>query len=319
MAPAAKIVVLGTGDLAIPVLEAVTSEHSVARIVSRPHRRDEDSVLPEERRAAALPKWAREHDIAIRREAQPSGDRLRRQLEELSPELGLVVAYGRRFPTSLLGVPKRGWWKVHFSLLPKNRGLNPIRSALWFGEAKTGVSVIRVTEEPDAGPILSQESLEIGADESFGDLAPRVAALAAEIVGPAISRVLRSKNPTTRPQNEKAASHTPRFDQRHRRAPWWRTADVVSRRLRALSPEPGLRTLIKRQRVRIVAGAPANYLDATPGESGSFIGLRSGQMAVLCGEGTIFGIRRAQLESGETVSASRLVRETGLRAGDVIV
>ena len=319
MTKTAKIVVLSTGDLAIPALEAMTETHDVLRIVSRPRRGDEDPVLPEERLSRSLPQWAKARDIPLRREDRPGGDRFRQQLEKLAPDLGLVVAYGRRFPTSLLDVPRRGWLKVHFSLLPKNRGLHPIRSALWFGQTKTGATVIQLTDEPDAGPILGQETLDIGDGESFGELAPRVAELASGLILSAIARTLRSKNPKTRPQNEKAASQSPRFDRRHLRAPWWRKADVVTQHLRALSPEPGMFALIKRRRVRIVQGAPAAYLGASTGKSGSYIGLRSGQMLVTCGQGTVFGIRRVQLASGETVSASRFAREQKLGLGDELI
>lgn len=319
MTKTAKIVVLSTGDLAIPALETVAETHDVLQIVSRPRRGDEDLVLPEERLSRSLPKWAKAHDIPLRREDSPGGDRFREQLEKLAPDLGLVVSYGRRFPTSLLDVPKRGWLKVHFSLLPKNRGLHPIRSALWYGESKTGATVIQITNEPDAGPILDQESLDIGEGESFGELAPRVAELASSVVLPAIARTLRSKNPKTRAQNEKAATESPRFDRRHLRAPWWRKADVVTQHLRALSPEPGMFALVKRERVRIVQGGPAAFLGASTGDSGSYIGLRSGQILVTCGQSTVFGIRRVQLANGETVSASSFAREQKLRVGDELI
>ena len=77
--------------------------------------------------------------------------------------------------------------------------------------------------------------------------------------------------------------------------------------------------LIKRRRVRIVQGAPAAYLGASTGKSGSYIGLRSGQMLVTCGQGTVFGIRRVQLASGETVSASSFAREQKLGLGSELI
>ena len=102
------------------------------QIVSRPKRRDEEPVLPEERLSRSLPGWAEKQGIPIRREDRPGGDRFREQIEALAPDLGLVVSYGRRFPTSLLDVPKRGWLKVHFSLLPKHRGCIPfVRLSGW--------------------------------------------------------------------------------------------------------------------------------------------------------------------------------------------
>lgn len=315
-----KLVVCATGDLAIPALQAVVDAgHRVLRIVAEPARRSADSFLPEERQGSALASWARKHEIELRRKSRPGSEEVCRELEELGPDLGLIVAYGRGFPASLLEVAPRGWIEVHHSLLPKYRGLHPIRAVLWKGERQTGATVIRVTEEQDAGPILSQEKVSIGADETFGELAPRIAALGAGLVVPAIAAVCRSKRPKTRKQNEKTASTTPRFDRGHRLAPWWRQAEVVHNRLRALSPEPGLTTRVKGLEVRILQGAPANYLDFPMGEAGSYVGLRAGSMAILCGGGTVFGIDRVQLEDGEVVSASSFARAQNLRVGNVLV
>jgi methionyl-tRNA formyltransferase len=320
MPPRVKLVVLATGDLAIPVLDAVVDAgHETLRIVAHSPKSGSDGFPPEERLSAALGRWARRHEIQLSRRSHPGSDPVRQEVEALAPDLGLIVAYGRRFPTSLLEIPRRGWLKVHFSLLPKYRGSHPIRAALWHGDTQTGVSVIRVSEEPDAGPIVEQQSLQIEPGETFGELAPRVAALATGLVGPAIARVIRSKSPKVRKQNEKSASATPRFGRRHRTASWWRAAREVSDRLRALSPEPGMTTLVKGERVRILQGAPADYIDSPIAEAGSFIGLRSGRIAVLCGDGKAFAFSRVRRSNGETVAASTFAREKRLQVGDVLV
>jgi methionyl-tRNA formyltransferase len=316
----AKLVVLATGDLAIPVVGAVMEAgHEVGALVGQLPQPEDSEFLPEQWSGVALESWARERGLELLRRRRPSSDAVRRELEELAPDLGLIVTYGRSFPVSLLEVPRRGWIKVHFSLLPKYRGLHPIRAALWHGESQSGASVIQVTEEPDAGPILEQESVPIGSDETFGELAPRVAAVGAALVVPAIARVLRSKSPKTRSQNEKGASSSPSFGRRHRTSAWWRDAAEVANRLRALSPEPGMTTLIKGERVRILHGVVADYIQSPIARAGSFIGLRSGRIAVLCGDGKAFAIDRLEREDGAMTDASSFAIEKRLKVGDRLV
>ena len=315
-----KLAVLATGDLAVPVVDAVLEAgHEIARVVAQAPRPEDDEFMPEEWSGATLEGWAGERGVEFVRRRRPGGDEVRRELEELAPGLGLVVAYGRGFPVSLLGVPERGWIKVHFSLLPKHRGLHAIRAALWHGDSQAGVTVIRVNEEPDGGPIVEQESLPIESGETFGELAPRVAALAAGLVGPAIARVARAKSPKVRAQNEKSATNAPRFGRRHRKAAWWREAAEIADRLRALSPEPGMTTLIKGERVRILQGSVAEHIESPIARAGSFIGLRAGRIAVLCGDGKAFTIGRVRREDGAIADASSFALEKRLQVGDRLV
>lgn len=315
-----KLVALATGGLAIPVLEAVLDAgHSLLGIVASAPKSGGEEFRPEEGESSALELWAREKKLEMSRRDRPGSGQLEQELAGLGADLGVVVDYGREFPPSLLGIPKRGWIKVHFSLLPKHRGLHPIRAALWNGDNQAGASVIRVTEEPDAGPILEQESVPIESDENFGNLAPRIAALAAGLVAPAVAAAAKSKSPKARQQNEKSSSKTPKFGRRHRVAPWWLSAKEVSDHLRALSPEPGMTTLVKGQRVQILQGAVADYINSPIAEAGSFIGLRSGRLAVLCGDGKAFAISRVQRANGEVVTASELAAERRLQVGDVLV
>ena len=316
----AKLVVLATGDLAIPVLDVLLDAgHEVSRIVASAPKGGEDEFQPEEGSGEALDGWAQSHKIEMNRRDRPGSGQLGEEFAALEPDLGLIVAYGRSFPASLLEIPKRGWIKVHFSLLPKYRGLHPIRAAIWHGENQAGATVIQVSDEPDAGPILEQESLDVASGETFGELAPRVADLGAQLAPQAVARVMRSKTPKVRKQNDKSASETPKFGRRHRSAAWWRAAGEISNRLRALSPEPGMTTLVKGERVQILEGSAADYIDSPIAESGSFIGLRSGRVAVLCGDGKVFAIRRVKRANGEVAEASAWARDKRLQVGDVLL
>lgn len=321
MPPSLRLVVLATGDLAIPVLEAaLDAGHTVERLIARPRRSGEDTSLPEERQGSRLEHWARQHEIKIRRPSHPGGERSQSAIRELAPDLGLVVAFGRRFPLPLLELPDQGWLKVHYSLLPKNRGLNPIRAAIWYGEKKTGVSVIEVDEEPDSGPILVKEEIDIEPAETFGELLPRLEELAPTVAAGVLGKLAGGKKIKRRKQNEKSATKTPLFGKRHLKAPWWRDAETVYNRLRALMPEPGMTTLIRRKRIRLMWGEPMPSVKAPFGEPGAYLGIRSGRVAVLCGNDSVFGIESVLLENEpEPIRATELARDLDLGVGNVLV
>lgn len=321
MATSLRLVALATGDLAIPVLEAaLDAGHSIERLIARPRRSGEDTTLPEERQGSRLEHWARQRAITIRRPGHPGDERSQKAIREIDPDLGLMVAFGRRFPLPLLELPEKGWIKVHFSYLPKNRGLHPIRAAVWNGEKKTGVSVIEIDEEPDAGPILAKEEISIEPGETFGELVPRVAAMAPDVAVDILDKIAQGKKIKRRKQNEKSATRTPRFGQRHLNASWWRSAETVFDRLRALTPEPGMTTLVRRKRIRVLWGEPMPSVKAPFGEPGAYLGVRSGRVAVLCGDDSVFGIDTVLVnDDPEPIRATEVARDLGLGVGNVLV
>lgn len=321
MSPTLELVTLATGDLAIPVLDAVLDAgHSIERLIARPRRSNEDTSLPEERQGSRLEHWARKRDITVRRPGNPGDERTQKAIREIEPDLGLMVAFGRSFPLSLLELPDQGWIKVHFSYLPKNRGLHPIRATIWSGEKKTGVSVIEIDEEPDAGPILVKEEISIEPDETFGELLPRVSEMAPDLAVDILEKIAGGEKIKRRKQNEKSATHTPRFGRRHLQAPWWRSAETVYNHLRALTPEPGMTTLIRRQRIRVLWGEPMPSVKAPFGEPGTYLGNRSGRVAVLCGDDSVFGIENVLVaDDPEAIRATELARDLGLGVGNVLV
>lgn len=321
MPPSLKLVTLATGDLAIPVLEAVLDAgHTIERLVAQPRRSTDDTSLPEERQGSRLERWARQHDITIRRPGHPGDEHSQEAMRAIEPDLGLMVAFGRSFPLPLLDIPDQGWVKVHFSYLPKNRGLHPIRAAVWNGEKKTGVTVMEIDEEPDAGPILVKEEIPLEPTETFGDLVPKVVDMAPDLAVDILDKIARGQKIKRRKQSQKSATYTPRFGRRHLKAAWWRDADTVYNRLRALTPEPGMTTLMRRKRVRIMWGEPLPSVKAPFGDAGAYLGNRSGRVAILCGDDSVFGIESVLVDGAdEPVRATELARDLGLGVGNALV
>ena len=195
----------------------------------------------------------------------------------------MVADYGRALPPELLDVAARGAIEVHPSLLPKLRGEHALRGALAGGLNKTGVTVFQVAEE---------------------------------LLAKALQKVDRGKGkPKGKAQNAKIATRVPRFGGRHRRTPWAMKASQVYDRLRAYTP-PGLIAHCRYRPLDILAGKPMEWVEAPYGTTGTYLGMRNGKLAVLCGDATVFGIERLRRPGDEPASASVFARAEELRVGD---
>src|ERR1700722_1740590 len=169
-----KLVFCGTPEFAVPTLEALlAAHHQVALVVSQPDRptgRDQQLSAPAVKQAALAAKLPVTQPEKIRSNAE-----FRAQLESIAPDAIIVVAYGRIIPPWMLALPRLGCINLHGSLLPKYRGAAPIQWAIAMGDAYTGNTTMLLEEGLDTGPILLQQSVEIGPSETASDLFVRLA------------------------------------------------------------------------------------------------------------------------------------------------
>jgi methionyl-tRNA formyltransferase len=304
---------LGAGELAVPSLEALAAAgRSPTRIVTRRIH----SGSPSGRgRTSAVAKWATAHDVDATEVKSSELGALAERMKSKRPDIVMVADFGRPVPPEILQLARTAAVGLHFSLLPKLRGADPIRAAIAEGDRETGVTTFLLEEDLESGPILLQERLEIGPRETYGELAPRLAELGGQVLTETVGQLTGKKKMKGRKQNEEAATHAPCLTRRHRKAPWWHSADVVYNRLRAHLPEHGLHAGVRRRPVEILWGSPMEWVNAPFGSVGTYLGLRLGRVAVLCGENSVFGIDRIRLQDGEPMRASDLAYEIGLDVG----
>jgi methionyl-tRNA formyltransferase len=222
-----RIVFFGTPEFAVPSLEAVAREHEVALVVAQP---DKPSGRGMKLQSPAVVIRARELGLPV---AQPP--RVREVIERvaaLQPDAGVVVAYGKILPPALLAVP---FYNVHGSILPKYRGAAPVQRAIEAGETETGVTIMRVDEELDHGPMLLIEKTTIGPDERTPQLAQRLSRIGAD----ALARVLRELPPET-PQDHAQATLAPKIEKAEGEITFREPARVIYNRFRAFDPWPGI-------------------------------------------------------------------------------
>ncbi len=219
-----RIGVAATAWVGADVLERLAREHEVAFVLTRPDR-------PRGRGRQVAPPPAKE--LAERLGIpvlQP--ERLDADVS-LDADVIVAVAYGALVPTALL--ERHLWLNVHPSLLPRWRGAAPVERAIMAGDEKTGVTIIRLVEELDAGPIAAQRAFAIGPEDDAGAVFAQAAEIAAELLGEALP------DPSFRPQPSEGATYAHKISAEERWIDWSRPPQEVVNRVRALSPHIGAR------------------------------------------------------------------------------
>jgi len=227
-----RIIFFGTPEFAVPTLEALAREHDIALVVAQP---DKPAGRGMKLHAPAIAVKARELGLPLAQPPRIRNDEFLASIAALKPDAGIVVAYGKILPANLLTIPTHGFLNVHASILPKYRGAAPIQRAIEHGKTITGVTIMRVDEELDHGPMLAIETTEIGPDERTPSLASRLSRIGAE----ALLRVLGSMLAGT-PQDHAAATYAPKIEKSEGAIHWSDTTATIYNKFRAFDPWPGI-------------------------------------------------------------------------------
>jgi methionyl-tRNA formyltransferase len=272
------MIFFGTPDIALPSLERlIAGPWDVVGVVSQPDRRKGRgrSFSP-----SPISSLALEAGIPLLR-PEKVGD-AREELAALGADVGVVVAFGQFIPKKIRELPKLGFLiNAHASLLPKFRGAAPINHAILAGEKTTGVTVMRVDREIDAGPVALTRELEIGENETAGELTGRMAELAAEALEAALAQIEAGSLAWTE-QEHAQASVAEKLTKEMATINWSDSADAIARRVRAFAPKPGAHTQLEGEALRIFAGQSlAGKVTTSPGsveiEAGERLRVATGQ------------------------------------------
>jgi methionyl-tRNA formyltransferase len=314
MAAIKNLIFFGTPDFALPSLDALDEAGFTPSLVvtqpARPSGRGRDVQDP------PVAEWAQEHGVELAQPERVADEGFLEDLAKRKPHLIVVVAFGQIFPAELLELPKRGCINVHASLLPKYRGASPIQGVLMNGEKKTGITIMRMEETLDTGPIVDQVETEIRPWETAEELGPRLSKLGAELLVSVVERWHKGKEIKERKQREESASYSPQISKADGKLNWALRAEEIYNRLRAFTPWPGMKANFRGDPLKVVWGVPVEWEQAPIGVTGTFLGMRQGRIAVLCGDSTILGIEELQRPGKKLVRASDFVNGEHLRIGE---
>ncbi len=264
----------------MPTLERlIEGPHDVVAVVSQP-----DRPRGRGRRVTPSPvaEVARREGVPLLQPKKVGAPESVEALAGLRLDLGVVVAFGQFIPKRVRELPSLGYCiNGHASLLPRWRGASPIAHAILAGDAETGVSVMRVEREMDAGPVAAQGRLAIGPDENSGELSSRIAVLAADLLAAAIDAIARDEVTWTE-QDPAGVTVAPKLERGDARLDWGEPALALARRVRAMAPAPGAVTTLDGEPLRVLAArAEAGAVDAPAGtvrcEPGSALRIATGE------------------------------------------
>lgn len=299
-----KLVFCGTPQFAVPTLEALISAgHTIQLVVSQPDRpvgREQVLHAPPVKQIALAAGLEVTQPEKIRNNVEFRG-----RLEALAPDAIIVVAYGRIIPPWMLALSKHGCINLHASLLPKYRGAAPIQWAVACGESETGNTTMLLEEGLDTGPILLQQTLAIGADETSADLFVKLSTSGAPLVVETLARLeAGTLKPTV--QDHTAATLAPLLTRDDARMDFAaRTAQHIYNRWRGFQPWPGAWTTLDGKKLLVHRIAPAA---ATSSAAPGAISVSEKKIFVACANGTLLELLELQLEGKRRMSADEFLR-----------
>ena len=298
-----RIVFFGTGDFAIPSLKALKeSGLSPELVVTKP-----DAPRGRGRKIydAEVKLAANDLELPCAQPADPHAPEFLEQLRDLKPDVGVVISYGVILKPDLLGLPARGMINAHASLLPLYRGAAPIQRCIRDGHTETGVTIMKITDELDAGDIMLVEKTDIGATENSGQLRGRLAELSGKALVAALEQMKQGEVACT-PQDHAKATYAPKVEKEHGVIDWSLPAVEVDLLVRAMTPKPGAQTRLGNKRFIIMEGAVEQdlYGMGIPGglQSSGEEGIR------VCTGKDLYRITRIKPDNGRNMTAGEFVR-----------
>lgn len=256
-----RIAFLGTPQVAVPVLRALTAAQPVHAVFSNPDRpTGRGRVLT----APPIKIAALEMGIAVHQPERWKSEEMKALWASLEIDLAIVVAYGHILPSWMLESCRLGAWNLHFSLLPRWRGAAPVNHAILAGEAETGVSLMRLTQGLDEGPVLAMSRRPITMQDTSETLLAQLAEDAVALLEKHLPALLDG---TAHPQaqDHAAATFAPKLTKEMARIEPSRPALELHRRVRALQPWPGAELLLENQSLKVIAVGSLKSSSDAPG------------------------------------------------------
>lgn len=299
-----RILFMGTPDFAVPSLEAlVNAGHEICGVFTQP---DKPKNRGMKLQAPPVKEFALAHDIPVfQPETVKDGSALD-IIRGLAPELIAVAAYGRILPVDILDYPAYGCINVHSSLLPKYRGSAPIHWAILNGEQESGVTIMHMAKEMDAGDIIDQAVTPIDPNETVETLHDRLAQMGAQLLVQVVERI-KAGTATRTPQDTSKVTFAPMLSRELSPLDWNRTARQLHDQVRGLIPWPATTT-------DIIGGQPVKIFEveetgvSTGAAPGTIVAAGKQGIDVACGDATVLRIKQLQAQGGKRMAAADYLR-----------
>lgn len=307
-----RIVFMGTPESAVPSLRRLLADdHEIVAVWTQP---DKPAGRGQKLHESPVKTFALEHRIAIHQPPRIKNQQAKELFASHEADAAVIVAYGKILPVEFLTAPSHGCINVHFSLLPKYRGAAPVNWAIINGEQETGVTTMKIVEELDAGPVLLQRAMAIGANETSPELLSRLAGMGAELLGETLRNL---EEIVPKPQLSEAATFAPMLKRQDGLIDWSMDAFAIEQRVRGFQPWPGAFTSFRSQRLMIWKGT-SEWIEQLVFTPGQIIEARGDHLIVACGGGTALRVSELQAEGGRHLTARDFLNGARLKVGTIL-
>lgn len=285
-----KIIFMGTPEFSVPILQALIDDRTVevVAVVTQPDRKvgRKQILTPPPVKQLAL-----DYNLPVYQPEKLSGSDEMKELLELDADLIVTAAYGQYVPTKMLNAPTYRAINVHASLLPKYRGAAPIHYAVLKGDEVTGITIMYMEKEMDAGNIIAQREIPITDEDDTGTLFNKLSLLGRDLLMDTLPSIFTGENESIK-QDDNLVSFSPMISKEQERIDWTKSAREIFNHVRALRPAPGAYTMLNGERFKIW---DTKVLDEkTTEEPGTILFKNSKEMAVVCGNGTVLSLVEVQ-------------------------
>ncbi|MEE8180129.1 MAG: methionyl-tRNA formyltransferase [bacterium] len=313
-----RILFMGTPDFSLQFLRKIMESDEIVAIVTQG---DRPSKRGHRLEYSGVKKFALQKNIALFQPEKIADSNFVRNIKELTPDLIVVVAFGKVLLPEVLSIPQKGCVNIHFSLLPKYRGPAPVQWALLEGNSYTGVSSIFMKEEVDTGDVILQKKVSIDPEDNYLTLQNKLCEAGVVLLEETLN-LIREERVSGHPQDNSGISYAPLLKKSDGQINWNDSSRRILNRIRALNPWPGTYVEIKSgEKVKILRAkiipAPVEADKGGFPKPGRIVGIRKGEgFVVACGEGSLL-VTRVQPESKSIQRAYDYLQGARLTVGDM--
>jgi methionyl-tRNA formyltransferase len=309
-----RLVFMGSDAIALPALNwlAGSGMAEVAAVFTQP---DRAAGRGQKVQANAIKLWADRRGLPVR-QPEKLGLAERQQLADLAPDLVLVMAYGQILRQDVLDTPRLGTLNLHTSILPAYRGASPIQTAIACGEITTGVTLMRLVRELDAGPVADVERVLIGSLDTAAEVEAKLAGACVPLLARCLP-VIAAEVQIFTPQDAARATFCRRLEKTDGVLDFTQPAAVLAARINGLNPWPGCSVVLNGQPVKLGLADEGPARMDQPGAPGEVLGTDADGLLVGTGQGTL-RLRRLQRPGGRLLPAAEFLRGFPVAPGSLL-
>jgi len=299
---------MGTPDFAVPILEALqNSDNKILEIYTQPAKKKDRGQKIQN---SPVHDCAKKYNLQVRCPISLANSEELNHLKTLKPDAVVVVAYGQILPSDFLNLKNIIFLNVHASLLPKWRGAAPIQRAIMNMDKETGISIMKIVEKLDAGPVLLKSKIKIDKESNYQDISKKMSTLGAKLILDALD-LIKSGNVNFSEQNENEATYAKKIDKKESKINWKDNASNIVSKINALNPSPGCWFNLLGSRIKIIKAREVNI----KGQPGAVL---NENLTIACSTNAV-QVLELQKEGKKKISVQEFLRGNKLKPGITLI